>query len=110
MNSAEMETAVRLKLNLIVLILRDNSYGMIKWKQSNMGFPNWGLDFGNPDFVKYAESYGAYGHRVASAEGLVPLLEQCYQAGGVHLVEAPVDYSENDRILNHEIKELSSKL
>jgi acetolactate synthase-1/2/3 large subunit len=110
MNSAEMETAVRLKLNLIVLILRDNSYGMIKWKQSNMGFPNWGLDFGNPDFVKYAESYGAHGHRVASAEGLAPLLEQCYQAGGVHLVEAPVDYTENDRILNHEIKELSAKL
>ena len=110
MNSAEMETAVRLKLNLIVLILRDNAYGMIKWKQSNMDFPNWGLDFGNPDFVKYAESYGAHGHRVASAEGLAPLLEQCYQAGGVHLVEAPVDYSENDRILNHEIKELSTKL
>ena len=110
MNSAEMETAVRLKLNLIVLILRDNAYGMIKWKQSNMDFPNWGLDFGNPDFVKYAESYGANGHRVASAEGLAPLLEQCYQAGGVHLVEEPVDYSENDRILNHEIKELSAKL
>ncbi len=110
MNSAEMETAVRLKLNLIVLILRDNAYGMIKWKQSNMGFPNWGLDFGNPDFVKYAESYGAHGHRVASAEGLAPLLENCYQAGGVHLVEAPMDYSENDQILNHEIKELSAKL
>ena len=110
MNSAEMETAVRLKLNLIVLILRDNAYGMIKWKQSNMGFPNWGLDFGNPDFVKYAESYGAHGHRVASAEGLAPLLEKCYQAGGVHLVEAPMDYSENDQILNHEIKELSAKL
>ena len=110
MNSAEMETAVRLKLNLIVLILRDNAYGMIKWKQSNMGFPNWGLDFGNPDFVKYAQSYGAHGHRVASAEELAPLLERCYQAGGVHLVEAPMDYSENDRILNHEIKELSAKL
>ena len=110
MNSAEMETAVRLKLNLIVLILRDNAYGMIKWKQSNMGFPNWGLDFGNPDFVKYAESYGAHGHRVASAKGLAPLLEKCYQAGGVHLVEAPMDYSENDQILNHEIKELSAKL
>ena len=110
MNSAEMETAVRLKLHLIVLILRDNAYGMIKWKQSNMGFPNWGLDFGNPDFVKYAQSYGAHGHRVASAEGLAPLLERCFQAGGVHLVEAPMDYSENDRILNHEIKELSAKL
>jgi acetolactate synthase-1/2/3 large subunit len=110
MNSAEMETAVRLNLNLIVLILRDDAYGMIKWKQSNMGFPNWGLDFGNPDFVKYAESYGAKGYRLKSAEGLAPLLEQCYQAGGVHLVEASVDYSENDQILNHEIKERSSRI
>ena len=110
MNSAEMETAVRLKLNLIVLILRDNAYGMIKWKQSNMGFPNWGLDFGNPDFVKYAQSYGAHGHRVASAEGLAPLLERCYQAGGVHPVEAPMNYGENDQTLNHDINELSDKL
>ena len=56
MNSQEMETAVRLKLNITVLILNDNSYGMIRWKQANMGFKDWGLTYGNPDFVKYAES------------------------------------------------------
>jgi acetolactate synthase-1/2/3 large subunit len=110
MNSAELETAVRLNLNLVVLILRDNAYGMIKWKQSNMQFENWGLDFGNPDFVKYAESYGAAGHRTESADALAPLLERCFQEGGVHLVEAPVDYSENDHILNHEIHERSARL
>ena len=67
MNSQEMETAVRLKLNITVLILNDNSYGMIRWKQANMGFEDWGLTYGNPDFVKYAEAYGASGHRVESA-------------------------------------------
>ena len=70
MNSQEMETAVRLKLNLTVLILRDDAYGMIRWKQANMGFKDFGLTYGNPDFVKYAESYGASGHRVADAAGL----------------------------------------
>ena len=60
MNSQEMETAVRLKLNITVLILRDDAYGMIRWKQANMGFADFGLTYGNPDFVKYAESYGAH--------------------------------------------------
>ena len=67
MNSQELETAVRLKMNIVVLILRDDSYGMIHWKQASMGFEDWGLSYGNPDFVKYAESYGAHGHRVPSA-------------------------------------------
>ena len=53
-----------------MLILRDNAYGMIKWKQAHMGFKSFGLDYGNPDFVKYAESYGAKGHRVTSADEL----------------------------------------
>jgi acetolactate synthase-1/2/3 large subunit len=107
MNSQEMETAVRLKLNLVVVILRDNAYGMIKWKQANMGFENFGLDYGNPDFVQYANSYGATGHRVESAESVVPLLEECLRTPGVHLVEVAVDYSENDQILNIDIKEQS---
>jgi TPP-dependent trihydroxycyclohexane-1,2-dione (THcHDO) dehydratase len=64
MNSQEMETAVRLGLNITVLVLNDNSYGMIRWKQANMGFADFGLTYGNPDFVKYAESYGGIGHRV----------------------------------------------
>lgn len=107
MNSQELETAVRLKMNLVVLILRDDAYGMIKWKQANMGFENFGLDYGNPDFVKYAESYGAFGHRVASAAELAPLITDCHNTPGVHVIDVPVDYSDNDRILNHEIQERS---
>lgn len=110
MNSQEMETAVRLKLDLIVLILNDSAYGMIKWKQANMGFDNYGLDFGNPDFVKYAESYGAHGHRLEATEDLVGLIESCQQQGGVHLIDAPIDYSENDHILNKELPKLSAAL
>src|SRR5579859_1997693 len=110
MNSQEMETAVRLKLNIVVLILNDNSYGMIRWKQANMGFKDWGLTYGNPDFVKYAEAYGASGHRVTSAEDLPRLMSQALSSPGVHLIEVPMDYSENDRILNKEIKQLSAAL
>ncbi len=110
MNSQEMETAVREKLNLTVLILNDSSYGMIRWKQANMGFKDWGLQYGNPDFVKYAESYGANGYRVESAAHLKELLAHCNSTPGVHLIDCPVDYSDNDRILNREIKELSAKL
>ncbi len=107
MNSQELETAVRLRLNLVVLILRDDAYGMIKWKQDNLGFATFGLDFGNPDFVKYAESYGAHGHRVSQTGELRPLLTHCLETPGVHLIDCPVDYSENDRVLNYEIKEQS---
>ncbi len=110
MNSQEMETAVRLGLNLTVLILRDDAYGMIRWKQANMGFKDWGLTYGNPDFVKYAESYGAHGHRVTSSEHLTDVLAHTRDTPGVHLIDCPVDYSENDQILNHDIKELSAKL
>jgi acetolactate synthase-1/2/3 large subunit len=110
MNSQEMETAVRLGLNLTVLILNDNSYGMIRWKQANMGFEDWGLTYGNPDFVKYAESYGAQGHRVENAEGLPDLLKHCLDTPGVHLIDCPVDYSENDQILNKDLKEMSAAL
>ncbi|MCR2833319.1 acetolactate synthase large subunit [Parerythrobacter lacustris] len=110
MNSQEMETAVRLGLNMTVLILNDNSYGMIRWKQANMGFKDWGLTYENPDFVKYAESYGAHGHRVESAAHLAELLAHTRDTPGVHLIDCPVDYSENDQILNIDIKELSKKL
>lgn len=107
MNSQELETAVRLKLNLVVIILRDNAYGMIKWKQEHMGFADFGLDYGNPDFVKYAQSYGAYGYRIIASDELVPLMETCFSTPGVHVIEVAVDYSENGRILNQEIKTLS---
>jgi acetolactate synthase-1/2/3 large subunit len=104
MNSQELETAVRLKMDLVVVILRDNAYGMIKWKQAGMGFQDFGLDYGNPDFVKYAEAYGAHGHRVQSSDHLSSLLNECVNGSGVHLIEVPVDYSENEKVLIDELK------
>jgi acetolactate synthase-1/2/3 large subunit len=104
MNSQEMETAVRLGLNLVVLILEDSAYGMIRWKQAVDKFPDWGLTFGNPDFVRYAESYGAIGHRVQRTENLVTTLEGAFKEGGVHLVTVPVDYVENTRVLVEELR------
>ena len=110
MNSQELETAVRLNLHITVVIIRDDSYGMIRWKQKNMKLEDFGLTFGNPDFVLYAQSYGAKGHRVSSADELLPLLEKCRDEPGVHVIDLPIDYSDNDRILNHEIKERAAAL
>ena len=103
MNSQELETAVRLGMDLVVLILRDNGYGMIKWKQAGMGFNDFGLDYGNPDFVRYAEAYGAHGHRVERTEDLVPTLRSCLETSGVHLVDVAVDYSGNGKLLDNEL-------
>ena len=110
MNSQEIETAVRLKLDLVVIILRDDAYGMIKWKQAHMTFDEFGLDYRNPDFVKYAQSYGAKGWRVDSADILIPMVESCLNNPGVHVIDCPVDYSQNDKTLNQTIAELSAKL
>jgi acetolactate synthase-1/2/3 large subunit len=104
MNSQELETAMRLRLNLVVLILQDNAYGMIRWKQAVDSFADWGLTFGNPDFVKYAEAYGAKGSRVDSADGLGRALEKAFVAGGIHLIAVPIDYSENIRVLVDELR------
>ena len=100
MNSQEIETAVRMKMDLVVLILNDSGYGMIKWKQAGMGFENFGLDFSNPDFVKY----GAHGHRIESTEAFVPTLTKCLGSKGVHLIDVPIDYAENERVLIEELQ------
>ena len=107
MNSQEIETAVRLGLNLVVTILNDSAYGMIRWKQAGAGFKDWGLSFNNPNFVDYAKSYGASGHRVKSADDLALTFEKAFNAGGVHIVDVPVDYSENQKVL---IDELAQKV
>lgn len=104
MNSQELETAVRLKLNLVVLVLVDGAYGMIRWKQAVDQFPDFGMTFGNPDFAAYAQAYGASGSNVESLDDLVPTLEAAFQKGGVHLVAVPVDYSENIRVLVDELQ------
>ncbi len=110
MNSQELETAVRENMNIAVLILNDNSYGMIRWKQANMGFDDWGLEYGNPDFIKYVESYGGIGHRVESAEALPGILDNALSTPGVHLIDCPVDYVDNDQILNIDIKKNSAAI
>jgi len=103
MNSQEMETAVRLGVNITVVILEDNAYGMIRWKQQADHFADFGLRFGNPDFVAYAEAYGAKGSRVKSAADFLPTLKAALDDKGVHLVVVPVDYSENMRVLVDEL-------
>jgi acetolactate synthase-1/2/3 large subunit len=110
MNSQELETAVRLNLHIVVIILRDDAYGMIKWKQANMEFGNYGLDYGNPDFVKYVESYGGKGWRVEATDQLLPTLKKCLAEPNVHLIDVPVDYSLNDETLNKTIRKLSAAL
>jgi len=107
MNSQELETAVRLNLDLVVIILNDSAYGMIKWKQEGMGFDDFGLDFNNPDFVTYAESFGAIGHRPDSAADFQQTLQRALSTEGVHVIDLRVDYSLNHSILNVLIKESS---
>ncbi len=99
MNSQELETAVRYNLNLVCIVLNDSSYGMIRWKQSHAGFADWGLEYQNPDFIKYAESYGASGHRISSVDNFFEVLQNSFKEGGVHLIDLPVDYSENVKYL-----------
>ncbi len=76
-------------MNLAVLVLNDSSYGMIRWKQANMGFDDWGLEYGNPDFIQYAEAYGAIGHRVTSTDALPSILSTALSTPGVHLIDCP---------------------
>lgn len=99
MNSQELETAVRLGVDLTVVIVNDGGYGMVKWKQDALKYSAFGLDFGNPDFVKYAESYGAGGVRVTEAKSFKSVLLSCLDEKGVNVIDCPVDYSENQRVL-----------
>jgi acetolactate synthase-1/2/3 large subunit len=105
MNSQELETAVRLKLNLVALVIEDHAFGMIRWKQATDQFPDFGMTFGNPDFVRYAEAYGAKGTRVRGVDELRPALAAAFAGGGVHLVVVPIDYSENQRVLIDELRQ-----
>lgn len=103
MNSQELETAIRLGLDLIVIILNDSGYGMIKWKQDSFKLPSFGLDFGNPDFVKYAQSYGALGHRITKTEEFAPLLTKLFQEKGVHVIDVPINYKDNVEVFTKEL-------
>jgi len=83
---------------------------MIKWKQQGLGFENYGLDYNNPDFVKYAKSYNAFGYRPNNCEDFCAILDICLQTDGVHLIDLAVDYSLNHPILNEKLKQKTCTL
>ncbi|MFA1542745.1 acetolactate synthase large subunit [Actinomadura monticuli] len=98
MNSQELETAVRENVPITVLIWDDSAYGLIEWKMDlDLGTSSH-IKFGNPDFVKYAESFGARGHSVDSAGELLPTLRKALAEDAVSVVTVPVDYSHNLRL------------
>jgi acetolactate synthase-1/2/3 large subunit len=101
-----METAVRLGLPIVVLLLNDDGYGFIRWKQESEGFARFALDLGNPDFVRYAEAYGAHGRRVAAAAELRPALEEAFAQPGPALVECAIDYGENMEVWSRELESI----
>ena len=109
MNSQEIETALRMKAAFVILIWNDAEYGLITWHQlRHFGRPSH-IGFGNPDFVKYAESFGAKGYRVERAEDLMPTLKRAIEDDTVVVIDCPVDYSENMK-LTRKLKDMQSPL
>ena len=101
MNSQELETAKRIGANVTVVVWRDDGYGLIDWKQRNEFGRPFGVEFGNPDFVAYAESFGIAGFRPSSAGELLACLRRALDVDGPALVEVPIDYRENLRLTEH---------
>ena len=98
MNSQEIETALRHELAFVILIWTDSEYGLIKWHQLRNFGRSSNISFNNPDFVKYADSFGAKGYRVESSGDLLPTLRQAIADDTVVIVDCPVDYSENMKL------------
>lgn len=109
MNAQELETTIRLGLDLVIIVLTDSAYGMIQWKQAEMGMQNWGLDFSNPDFVAFAKAHGAHGLVIEKTEDLLPTLKQCLETPGTHLIDVPIDYS-GDKNFKSTIARLKKQL
>lgn len=99
MNSQEIETAIRLKLDIVVMIFNDHGLGMIRMKQSMDGHQNVAVDFNNPNFVKYAESFGAHGHFIDKPDDFNEIFKHTLNCGGVHIIDVPIDYRENNTLL-----------
>jgi len=110
MNSRELETALRYDLPLVILLLNDNAFGFIKWEQQNKGFQNFGLEYKNPDFVKYAESYGAVGMKVKQGDNLSDMLRKAFLLKTVVLIECPIDYSVNYEMFSKELANIVCKM
>ena len=101
MNSQEIETAKRFGTDLTIILFRDGKLGSIEMKQKQRDLKKEiGIIFGNPDFVKYAESFGANGFRVEKADETEDVIKEAVRTKGVNLIEIPVDYSENHKLIN----------
>jgi len=98
MNAQEIETAVRLGLPLVILVWRDDGYGVIRWKQLTRFGRTSSVDFGNPDLVNYSNSFGACGYRVTGPSELRPILDEALNCGRPAVIDCPVDYAENLRL------------
>jgi acetolactate synthase-1/2/3 large subunit len=98
MNSQELETAVRLGVAMTVLVLRDGKYGIIQHHMDTRLGRHFGVDFGNPDLVRYAESFGVRGYRVERADELLPALRSSLADNGMSLIDCPIDYRENEKL------------
>lgn len=103
MNVADLETAHRLKLDITIVLVRDDGYGMIRWKQDSMKLADYGLSFSNPDFVKLAESFGAKGYKPGSPNEFESVLKQCLDTKGINIIDLPIDYSENNKYFGEEL-------
>jgi acetolactate synthase I/II/III large subunit len=98
MNSQELETAARLETPFVALVFNDRSYGLIRWKQMQQFNRPAFVDFSNPDFVKYAESFGAHGIRIKTADELAPALRSALSSNKLTIIDCPVDAAENLRL------------
>ncbi|MEA5499766.1 acetolactate synthase large subunit [Limnoraphis robusta Tam1] len=97
MNCQELETALRVGTAFVTLVFNDGGYGLIEWKQEDHYGDSSFIKFGNPDFVKFAESMGLKGYRVESATDLVPILKEALAQDVPAVIDCPVDYRENAR-------------
>ena len=99
MNSQEIETALRLRLPFVILVWVDDAYGLISWKMDMEIGHNVDTRFGNPDFVAYAESFGAKGYRISSSDELLPCLRAALDGDTVSVIACPVDYTANTELI-----------
>ena len=107
MNCQELETAIRYGIPVVVLILKDNGFGFIKWKQKKMNFEDFGLDYGNPDFSLFAKSFGAAGFKIMEGDDLAEVLERAFALNKVAVIECPIDYSVNYETFSIELEKLT---
>lgn len=109
MNCQELETAIRYEIPIVVLILNDNGFGFIKWKQKKMHFEDFGLDYGNPDFSLFARSFDAVGIRIKEDDDLAEVIENAFALNKVAVIECPIDYSVNYETFSIELGKLTCK-